>query len=157
MSSALRVAALTIAAAALQSSAHAAGTAPADTRAGTDAAALYRQECGACHTAFAPRLLPPASWNALMNDLPHHFGADASAEPATRRALTSWLASHGSAGRARPEDDRITRSGWFRHEHSEFPADVWSRPSIKSPSNCGACHAGADSGVFDEHDVRIPR
>jgi mono/diheme cytochrome c family protein len=154
MSSALRVAALVIAAAALQSSAHAAGAAPADTRARGDPAALYRQECGACHTAFAPRLLPPASWNALMNDLPHHFGADASVEPATQHTLTSWLVSQGSARR---EGERITRSGWFRNEHSEFPAGVLSRPSIKSPSNCGACHAGADSGVFNEHDVRIPR
>jgi mono/diheme cytochrome c family protein len=157
MSYALRVAALAIAAAASQPSAHAAGAAPADTQARVDQAALYRQECGACHTAFAPRLLPPASWNALMNDLPHHFRADASVEPATQRTLTSWLVSQGAAGRARPEGDRITRSGWFGNEHSEFPADVWSRPSIKSPSNCGACHASADSGVFDEHDVRIPR
>lgn len=122
-----------------------------------DPASLYRQECGACHAAFAPRLLPPASWNAVMNDLPHHFGIDASVEPATQRRLATWLASHGAAGHPRPDGDRITQSGWFRHEHSELPPAVWSRPSIKSPSNCGACHAGAESGVFDEHDVRIPR
>lgn len=122
-----------------------------------DGSLLYRQECGSCHTAFPPQLLPPASWSALMNDLPHHFGTDASLEPEVRRRLAAWLAGQGAAGRPRPEADRITRSGWFRHEHSELAPTVWSRPSVKSPSHCGACHASADSGVFDEHNVRIPR
>ena len=125
--------------------------------AAADPAATYRQECGTCHVAFAPRLLPPASWNALTADLPHHFGTDASVEPAIQKRLADWLGSHGAPGRARPEGDRITLSPWFRREHSELPAGVWSRQSVKSASNCGACHQGADSGVFDEHDVRIPR
>jgi len=125
--------------------------------AAADPAATYRQECGACHAPFAPRLLSPASWNAPMASLPRHFGTDASVEPAIQKRLAEWLSSHGAAGRARPEGDRITQSPWFRHEHSEVSAGVWSRPSVKSPSNCGACHSGADSGVFDEHDVRIPR
>lgn len=122
-----------------------------------DSAAVYRQECGACHVAFAPRLLPPASWNALMGDLPHHFGTDASVDPAIQQRLAAWLGEQGAVDRARPEGDRITQSAWFRHEHSELAPGVWQRPAIKSPSNCGACHSGADSGVFDEHDVRIPR
>lgn len=125
--------------------------------AGADPTALYRQECGACHAAFAPRLLPPASWEALMANLPRHFGTDASLDPPVQKRLAAWLANQGAAGRARPEGDRITQSAWFRHEHSELAAGIWSRPSIKSPSNCAACHRGADSGVFDEHDVRIPR
>lgn len=130
--------------------------APMEPRPQPDAPALYRQECGSCHTAFPPHLLPPVSWSAVMNDLPHHFGTDASVEPGTQRRLAGWLASQAAAGRARPEGDRITLSGWFKHEHSELPTAVWSRPSIKNPSNCGACHTGADSGAFNEHDVRIP-
>jgi hypothetical protein len=128
----------------------------AESPARPDSATVYRQECGACHVAFAPRLLPPASWSALMGNLPRHFGTDASVDPATRKRLAAWLDSQGAAGRARPEGDRITQSAWFRHEHSELPAGAWARPPIKSPSNCGACHMGADSGVFDEHDIRIP-
>ena len=41
------------------------------------------------------------------------------------------------------------RSGLDQH----FGADA----SIKSPSNCMACHAGADKGNFDEHKVMIPK
>lgn len=131
--------------------------APVESRVQSNEASLYREECGACHAAFPARLLPPASWSTLLTDLPHHFGTDAAVRPEVQRRLAAWLPGQGAAGRPRPEGDRITRSGWFRREHSEMPATVWSRPSIKSPSNCGACHTGADSGVFDEHDVRIPR
>jgi hypothetical protein len=37
-----------------------------------------RQECGACHMAFQPGLLPAASWRQVMSGLAKHFGEDAS-------------------------------------------------------------------------------
>ena len=42
----------------------------------------YVQECGSCHVAFAPGLLPAASWQRLMADLGRHFGSDASLDAA---------------------------------------------------------------------------
>jgi mono/diheme cytochrome c family protein len=119
----------------------------------------YKQECGSCHLAYPPHLLPAASWQRLMNDLPHHFGTDASLDATTLRQIDGWLTSH--AGRARdagaPPEDRITRSPWFVREHRKVSAATWARPSIRSASQCAACHTRADQGVFDEHDIRIPR
>ncbi len=40
--------------------------------------ASYEKECGACHYAFNPSLLPAASWAGLMTSLREHFGEDAS-------------------------------------------------------------------------------
>jgi Dihaem cytochrome c len=120
----------------------------------------YVQECGACHVAYPPGLLPAASWQRLMQNLPKHFGTDASLDAATTAQLASWLAAHAATGpRARiaPPEDRITRSGGFVREHREVPPDAWTRASIKSASNCSACHARAGEGDFDEHRVRIPR
>jgi cytochrome c553 len=119
----------------------------------------YQQECASCHLAYPPSLLPAASWQRLMSDLPHHFGTDASIDAATLREIDGWLTAH--AGRARngtaPPEDRITRSPWFVREHREVSAATWARPSIRSASQCAACHTRAEQGVFDEHDVRIPR
>jgi hypothetical protein len=123
----------------------------------------YVQECGACHTAYPPGLLPAASWQRLLGDLPHHFGSDASQDAATLKTLGDEL--RAQAGRSRrverdpapPPQDRITRAGWFVREHRELPAQVWQRPAVKSPSNCTACHARADEGDFDERSVRVPR
>jgi hypothetical protein len=120
----------------------------------------YRQECSSCHLAYPPGSLPAASWQRLLADLPHHFGTDASLDPATVNQLSAWLTAHAAGGRrtsTTPPEDRITRSAWFVHEHAEVPAAVWKRPAVKSPSNCAACHAGAEQGAFDEHAVRIPR
>ena len=120
----------------------------------------YRQECAACHVPYAPGLLPAQSWQRLMSNLPRHFGTDASLDPATLKQLSAWLSANAAeAGRraAPPQEDRITRSDWFVREHREIPRAVWTRPSARSASNCAACHGGASEGVFDEHDVRIPR
>ena len=120
----------------------------------------YTQECGACHVAFPPGLLPAASWQRLMQNLPRHFGTDASLDAATTAPLAAWLAAHAGSGRrasVAPPEDRITRSAWFVREHDEVPAETWKRASIKSPSNCSACHAQAGQGDFDEHRIRIPR
>ena len=120
----------------------------------------YAQECGACHVAYPAKLLPAASWQRLLGNLPQHFGTDASLDAATQASLSSWLlASAGASRRAReaPPQDRITRASWFVHEHDEISAATFKRASVKSASNCNACHARADQGVFDEHDVRIPR
>lgn len=120
----------------------------------------YQQECAACHLAYPPGLLPKASWSRVMGGLSKHYGVDASLDAATTAELSAWLQAHaGTDRRAReaPPEDRITRSAWFIREHDEVPAATWKRPAIKSPSNCSACHTGAEQGNFNEHDVRIPR
>ncbi len=120
----------------------------------------YVQECGACHTPYAPGLLPAASWQRLMSTLPRHFGTDASTDAATQSTLSTWLqqnAGTGKRGREEPPEDRITRAAWFSREHREFNASTWKRPAIKSPANCSACHTQAAQGRFSEQDVRVPQ
>ena len=43
----------------------------------------YQQECAACHVAYPPGMLPKTSWQHLMDNLPRHYGTDASLDPAT--------------------------------------------------------------------------
>lgn len=120
----------------------------------------YQQECSGCHVAFPPGMLPAASWNRLMNNLPRHYGTDASLDAATVKQLDTWLtANAGTYKRVRevPPDDRITRSSWFVRKHDEVSASTWKLPAVKNAANCSACHTQADQGTFNEHDVRIPR
>jgi len=119
----------------------------------------YVQECGACHLPFAPGLLPAASWQRLLANLPRHFGTDASLEPAPAREIGDWLALQGRGGSrsAAPPEDRITRAAWFVRAHDEVPAAAWQRKAVQRPAHCAACHLHADQGDFNERDVRIPR
>ena len=124
----------------------------------------YQTECSACHVAFPPGLLPAASWQRLMAHLPRHFGTDASLDAATAKPIDAWLQAHAAdstgsrrAAIAPPPEDRITRSAWFVREHREVAPAAWTRASVKSPSNCAACHTRADQGDFSERHIRIPR
>jgi len=120
----------------------------------------YQQECAACHVAFPPGLLPAASWRRLMDNLPRHFGTDASLEAPVAAQISGWLTANAGTsrrGREEPPQDRITRSAWFEHEHGRIAAATWKSPQVKSAANCAACHTTANQGVFNEHDVRIPR
>ena len=120
----------------------------------------YKTECAACHVAYPPGMLPASSWQRLVTHLPNHFGTDASLDPAAVKELSTWLGANAATGRRAaesPPEDRITRSAWFTRQHDEVPAATWKRASIKSASNCAACHTGADRGDFNEHNVRIPR
>ena len=119
----------------------------------------WQQECSSCHIGYAPSLLPAESWRKVMAGLDKHFGADASLAAADTQEVTTYLVKYGSnrwSGAATPL--RITETAGFKRKHGgrELPAGVWARPSVKSASNCQACHAGADKGVFDEDTVKIP-
>lgn len=124
--------------------------------------AKFQQECASCHTPYAPGLLPAASWQRLMGKLDKHYGTDASLDVASTREIGQWLQANAGTYRRvseEPPQDRITKSAWFlrKHREGEVPADVWKRPSVGSPANCGACHTNAAQGNFNEREVRIPR
>jgi nitrate/TMAO reductase-like tetraheme cytochrome c subunit len=132
----------------------------ADSYKGPTPPAVYTQECGSCHLAFPPNLLPKASWQRVMNSLDKHYGSDASLDAATQKQIDTWLQTYGGQGkRAREEPplDRITRSAWFERKHRELSAATFKRASIKSPANCTACHRDAVQGDFEENRVRIPK
>lgn len=120
--------------------------------------AKYMEECASCHAPFPARMLPAASWQALMSSLDKHFGTDASVDPATVKALSAWLTDNASRRTStRPRDDRLTLGADFVRKHREVPAATWSRPAVRSASNCAACHGDSAQGRFSEHDVRIPK
>jgi hypothetical protein len=122
--------------------------------------AAWQLECGSCHVAFAPRLLPASSWRAIINGLDRHFGVDASVDRGTVASIGAFLeANAGRDGGKRGDASslRITEARWFRHEHAGIAAVTWARPDVGSAANCGACHRDAGRGDFGERGVRVPR
>ncbi|HET7831950.1 MAG TPA: diheme cytochrome c [Gallionella sp.] len=122
--------------------------------------AKWKAECGTCHVAFPPHMLPVGSWRAVMAGLEKHFGSDASLDAATSKEIGLFLETYANRRGSEPTAKpllRITESRWFRSEHREVSSRVWSSPKVKSPANCAACHTRAEEGRFGEHDIRIPR
>jgi cytochrome b len=129
--------------------------------------ATYEKECGACHYAFNPGLLPAASWAGLMTDLDEHFGEDASLDHPTTRNLAAWLVGNAaetfdteSSNRFRqvaPDDPfRVTATPYWVSKHADIAPDVFARKRIRGKVNCHACHRDARSGRYDDQAIAIP-
>jgi hypothetical protein len=122
--------------------------------------ARWKAECGSCHVAYPPQLLPAESWQRMMSQLERHFGTDASVEPAAAKEIGAFLERYSASGRrarGAGESLRITQTAWFVHEHDEVPARSWALPAVKSAANCGACHTAAEQGDYRKRNIRIPR
>lgn len=123
---------------------------------------LVVKECGACHLAFQPQMLPGKSWARLMDGLEDHFGEDASLAQDTRENIRRYLVDHAAdAGwmsgrfmRGLTDADaplRITETPyWIREHEGEVSPRAWSDPKVKTKANCLACHPRADRGDYDD-------
>ena len=132
--------------------------------------ATYTQECGSCHMAYQPGLLPPRAWAEIMTPaaLKNHFGDDASLTEALRAEISTFLgANSADLGRqGYPMQDsvsvagglpRITETASFKDEHNEIPARlVKDNPEVGSFSQCNRCHRGAVEGDYEERRIDIP-
>jgi cytochrome c553 len=120
----------------------------------------WQTECGSCHIAFPPSLLPAESWRAVMSGLDKHFGSDASLDAPTAREIGVFLDKNAGSNRHSRSGKpvlRITETRWFVREHDEVSDRTWKNPKVKSAANCAACHTEAESGNYNEHGIRIPR
>ena len=131
--------------------------------------ALYQAECGSCHLAYPPFLLPAASWRTMMTQLDRHFGDHAALETAPATEITAFLerqsADRGDGAHHRgtwrstrklPPPLRLTETAYFIGQHHEVPARLAADPAVGGFGRCQACHPGAAEGQFDEHAVRLP-
>ena len=112
---------------------------------------LVMRECGECHMAFQPGLLPADSWRRIMANLSDHFGDRATLPNEEVKTITSYLTKN--AGRGDPNILRITEQRWWRQEHREthVSQSEWLQPKVKAKSNCIACHLGATHGNYDNN------
>jgi mono/diheme cytochrome c family protein len=132
----------------------------ADSRPPAAANKTYQAECGSCHIAYPPGLLPAPAWRRMLAGLNKHFGTDAGVDARAAAEIGAFLESNAAEGKKRGGDSgvlRITETPWFTRKHREVPAPAWKNTRVLSPANCSACHAGAERGDFNEHAVRIPR
>ena len=130
---------------------------------------LYKEECGSCHFAYQPGLLPQRSWKRMMKGLDDHFGDNAELDKVVSDKISQYLEANAADQNAKGRSAGIARSipagqsplrfsetRYFKRKHYEIPDRlVKGNAKVGSYSNCGACHTKADSGSFDEHQVVI--
>jgi cytochrome b len=131
---------------------------------------VWREECGSCHLAFHPNLLPARSWKLIMAGQGQHFGADLALDAPTAAALQAFLVRNAAESstteaafkinRSVPSSMtplRITETPYWVDKHRGIRGSDWQQPMVKSRSNCAACHMDAVAGTFEDAAMRIPR
>ncbi|PKO88024.1 MAG: cytochrome C [Betaproteobacteria bacterium HGW-Betaproteobacteria-10] len=124
---------------------------------------VVKEECGSCHLAFAPSMLPASSWQRMMGDLKNHFGDDASLDPQTATTITNYLVANAADKAGQRYGDKLLRGvsaknaplritelpKWVK-EHRKVPNWEWQHKEVRTRANCTACHVDAESGYYDE-------
>jgi hypothetical protein len=131
---------------------------------------VWREECGSCHLAFHPNLLPARSWKLIIAGQGEHFGTDLALDAPTSAAVQSFLvrnAAESSSTEAAFKMNRsippgatplrITEAPYWVEKHSDIRGSDWQLPLVRSKSNCAACHIDAVAGTFEDAAMRIPR
>ncbi|HJL60380.1 MAG TPA: hypothetical protein QF517_00375 [Pseudomonadales bacterium] len=129
--------------------------------------ATYIEECGACHLAFHPGLLPEKSWQGIMKSLEDHFGDNAELDQETASHLSTYLKEQALKKgtptriskmlRNMPEEPplRITELPAFIAAHHEVAKQFEvekHKEGFLSP--CDDCHRQAASGIFDKNQLQ---
>ncbi|MBI5889125.1 MAG: diheme cytochrome c [Nitrosomonadales bacterium] len=131
----------------------------------------YLEECGSCHFAYQPGLLPGKSWAKLLDEkaLADHFGEDATLDKDVLKSIhdyamenaaeKSWYKRSRKIALATEDDAplRITEVRYIKRKHHDIPEKmVKGNKDVKSQAYCNACHTKAEEGIFDEDTVDIP-
>ncbi len=125
--------------------------------------AVYIEECGACHLAYPPGLLPVQSWQGIMLGLEDHFGESAETDAETAAHIANYLervalqkgkpSPMSQMLRNMPDDPplRITEFPAFITAHDEIPKQLQVEKLAEGfLSPCADCHREAASGIFDK-------
>ena len=129
----------------------------------------WQEECGACHMAYHPSLLPARSWTALLQQQSDHFSEDLLLDDALLQQLMGYAQSNSAEqGMTEPARKimawnkpeltplRITQTRYWRRKHIEIADEVWQQSNVNGKAQCNACHSDAEQGWFEDSKMAIP-
>ena len=120
--------------------------------------------------AYQAGLMPADSWKKIMGNLSQHFGDNAELDTETNRKILTFLVENSADSassslskkfaRVSNTDGvptRISKLPYFLKEHYELPKSIFTiSPELSSFSQCEACHSRAQTGSFNEHEIKMP-
>ena len=134
---------------------------------------VYLKECGTCHFAYSPGLLPARSWILQLDRMAtgKHFGESVQLPAATRAQIQDYLTRNaadvspyeGSKAfmervPASQTPYRLSGVRLFKEMHTVINETINTKNKVKvrSITNCNACHRRADEGSFGNDELYIP-
>lgn len=139
----------------------------------------YLRECGACHFAYLPGMLPARSWDVLVTKSNEHFGETLSLDAETLRHIREYLTANAGDRSdftgpkqflQRLSDEstplRITSLRMFKGYHFSVLHKMGlvaglnsvrelSPQARKAMLDCNSCHERAAAGSFAQREIII--
>jgi cytochrome b len=120
--------------------------------------AAWNDECGSCHLAYHPSLLPARSWARTFAEQESHFGEDLGLSNEALQHLQAYAARNAAEALASPvawkmattvaaaqAPLRISATAYWEERHASLEAATWERVRRAA---CGECHRDAEAGTF---------
>ncbi len=125
----------------------------------------WQRECGSCHEAYHPSLLPARSWTATFAQQHEHFGEDLALDDSVVSSLSAFATEHSAEHAATPAawkfDSRtprdltplrITDTPYWKRRHRSLGDAQWKQTK---KIDCGGCHFDAELGTFEPGAIAI--
>lgn len=129
----------------------------------------WNEECGDCHLAFHPSLLPARSWQRLFDEQEQHFDEDLMLDDEIIVELRDFANKNSAEQEAteaawklnttiKPNEFpiQITKTAYWQEKHTTITEPTWQREDVLSKSNCSACHLDAEQAHFEDSAMHIP-
>jgi cytochrome b len=125
----------------------------------------WNKECGGCHLAYSPALLPVRSWERMLREQADHFGEDLSLSPNVAKALleearadrtSTWAAWKLARSGGNDSPQRISELRFWRRAHERLAANAFKPPVSQGRHDCESCHLDAASGIFHPRMIQRP-
>jgi len=130
---------------------------------------VYMKECGSCHIAYSPQLLPARSWMRVMGNLADHFGESATVDAATQKRILDYLTAHSAESgsneqsvqimRSLRTDEaplRITQVPYIAGLHAAALEDLrGGTPRPHTLAECGVCHYNVETGNYTDRRYSV--
>lgn len=130
----------------------------------------WQEECGDCHMAFHPTLLPARSWQLMLENQNDHFEEDLEYEEEKIIELLDFAVKNAAESKqteaafkinkTEPESSspqRITGTVYWKEKHEEIEEKYWTSEQVGARNNCEACHLDAKTGWFEDSNMRLPK
>ena len=132
---------------------------------------IYMKECGACHFAYSPGLLPARSWELHLTRLEKHFGESVVLPEPAREGIRRYLTENAAdrsdyAGSqiflerldAKVTPYRLMDVPTYRQAHRIIleVISIKTKVKVRTLTNCNACHQYAPEGSFGNRELFVP-
>lgn len=131
----------------------------------------YVKECGSCHFAYSPGMLPVRSWEKHLSRLDKHYGENVNVAPDALSRLRAYLTQNAAdvspyegskvlMERLEPDitPQRITFVPHLATHHRVIleVLKINAKVTVRTLTNCDACHQRAADGSYGNDELMIP-